>query len=146
MINTKLKALKEKSNLTSKDISERSGVPYSTVQKIFNGDTANPNSEAVYQIVKAMGFKVEDIYKEENSPEGEESMTAVITAIKEAYESRITDLKESHTKDKESQEKHIASLTRDKRVLAVAVGVLGVFILGVLIFDLLHGGVGYVRY
>ena len=54
MIIDQLNALKNKSNLNNKQIAERSNVPYSTVQKIFNREIQNPNVDSIYNIVTAM--------------------------------------------------------------------------------------------
>lgn len=137
MINTKLKALREKADLNNKEISDRSGVPYSTVQKIFNGDTVNPNAESLYQILKAMGYTMEELY-EDFPPGGKEEMIAVST-IREMYEHRIADLKEQNqfalSRSEVKNEKHINDLKeshqRHLKTYRTIIGILGV-IVGVL--------------
>lgn len=128
--------------MTLKEISDASGIPQSTVTKIFNGETANPGFDTVCAIIATMGGSIDEVL---GMKSGEQEMNA-IAAIKEIYENRIKDIKESNDRIKESNEKHIASLARDKRILFIVVAILGIFILGVLTFDLLNGGVGYVRY
>ena len=46
--------LKEKKNLTAVEISSRSGIPVSTVYKIFQGQTANPRQETINALSAAM--------------------------------------------------------------------------------------------
>ena len=61
MILTKLKELKDQKNLTNQQIADLSGVPLSTVTRIFNGQTDNPNIQTLEDIVKGMGVTLEDI-------------------------------------------------------------------------------------
>lgn len=98
MINAKLRTLREKSNLNIKEISDLSGVPYSTVQKIFADETKNPNADAVYKIVKAMGFTMEELYGDIKEGSGSSDFALQIAIIRDMYEQRISDLKEAHEK------------------------------------------------
>ena len=50
-----LKKLKDESKLTTKQISEKSGIPESTISRILSGQTDNPSFDSIYAIVKAMG-------------------------------------------------------------------------------------------
>ena len=62
-----------------------------------------------------------------------------ILAIKEVYEARIEEIKKSSTE-------HLDSVKKDKRYLAIACTVLGLFIIGWLLIDLMIGSVGWFRY
>ena len=129
MINIKLKELKEKANLNIKEISDRSGVPYSTVQKIFSGETENPNSDAVYHIVKALGFKVEDLYEEVQNKKMDSVDLFKILEI----QSKVN-------------EQYINSLKRDKRVLIIMLSVVILFFLAMTALDISNGGNGFIHY
>ena len=61
MILSKLKEIKTQKKLTNQQISDLSGVPLSTITRIFNGQTDNPNIETVEEIAKGMGVSLEDI-------------------------------------------------------------------------------------
>ena len=115
MIIDQLNALKNKSNLNNKQIAERSNVPYSTVQKIFNREIQNPNVDSIYNIVTAMGYTMNDLYYPTTATE-EENMA--VTVIREMYENRIADLKEQHKNAMEQScsqyEKHIADIKEAK--------------------------------
>lgn len=115
MIIDQLNALKNKSNLNNKQIAERSNVPYSTVQKIFNREIQNPNVDSIYNIVTAMGYTMNDLYYSTTAPE-EENMA--VTVIREMYENRIADLKEQHKNAMDQScsqyEKHIADIKEAK--------------------------------
>ena len=61
MILAKLQELKAQKNLTNQQIADLSGVPLSTVTRIFNGQTDNPNIQTVEDIVNAMGGSLDEI-------------------------------------------------------------------------------------
>lgn len=54
-----LLTLKEKCGLTNEQIANASGVPESTVARIFNGKTDNPYFQTIVDIVKAMGGSID---------------------------------------------------------------------------------------
>lgn len=64
-----LMSLKKKSGLSNEQIAEVSGVPESTVTRIFNKRTDNPSFQTIVDIVKALEGSLdlmEGIRKEEN--------------------------------------------------------------------------------
>ena len=129
MINIRLKELKEKANLNIKEISDRSGVPYSTVQKIFSGETENPNSDAVYHIIKALGFKVEDLYEEIQNKKMDSVDLIKILEIQNKI-----------------NEQYINSLKRDKRILIFMLSFFILFFLAMTALDISNGGNGFIHY
>ena len=48
--------------MTNQQIAEKSGVPESTVARIFSGKTPNPTIVTVISIVRAMGGTVDDLF------------------------------------------------------------------------------------
>ena len=58
----KLKTMKKNSQMTNQQIAEKSGVPESTVARIFSGKTPNPTIVTVISIVRAMGGTVDDLF------------------------------------------------------------------------------------
>ena len=132
MVSEYLNALKNKGNFTSAELSNLSGIPEATIRKILSGETADPRFETIAKLVASMGGSMDDIIGVKNEEEIE--MNAII-AIKEAYESRIADIKE-----------HINSLSNDKKILGTVAGVLMLFVIGILVLDLSIGSAGWVRY
>lgn len=70
-----LKNLKEECHLTTKQISSLSGIPESTISRIFSGQTDNPTFDTVCALVKAMGGSLDkltdtqtDLHAEDTSP------------------------------------------------------------------------------
>lgn len=142
MVKEYLKQLKTAKGLSWQDISSASGLPEATIRKIFSGETADPRFETVVRLVSAMGGsldKINAIDKIEKIEKTEESDMKAIIAVKEVYESRIKDVKDSAAE-------HINSLKRDKKILTVAVWALAAILAGVLLMDLLVGAIGWVRY
>ncbi|MBO5938196.1 MAG: helix-turn-helix transcriptional regulator [Clostridia bacterium] len=151
MIKEYLKQLKAKGNYSWQDISKASGLPEPTIRKIFSGETADPRFETVVRLVTAMGGsldKINEIEKNESSEKNdktdklevtEESQMKALIAVKEVYEARIKDLKESSAE-------HLNSIKRDKKILTVAVALLATFLIGVLTVDLFVGSIGWFRY
>lgn len=129
MINIKLKELKEKANLNIKEISDRSGVPYSTVQKIFSGEITSPNAESLYKIVKVLGFTMEDLFEDPPSQKNDPADLLNILDV----QSKANNI-------------YISSLKRDKRILSIAFSILVTFILCILVYDLINGGIGFIHY
>lgn len=57
-----LKKLKDESKLTTKQISELSGIPESTISRIMSGQTDNPSFDSICAIVKAMGGSLDAVF------------------------------------------------------------------------------------
>ncbi len=136
MIKDYLISLKNKGNFSWSDLSSLSGLPDATIRKIFSGETADPRFETVVKLVTAMGGSLGEITEGER---GEEPEMNAIIAMKEVYEARINDIKTSSAE-------HVESLKKDKRYLAIAVCVLGLFLIAALLVDMFIGTIGWVRY
>ena len=83
--------------------------------------------------------KINAIEKVEKGGISEDSQIKALKALKEVYEERIKDIKLS-------SEEHIQSLKRDKKMLIIAICILSALFVGILLFDLLVGSVGWLRY
>ena len=57
----KLREMKKESGKTSKDISEASGIPKSTIDKLFSGQTKEPYLSSVRSIVHYLGYTLDDL-------------------------------------------------------------------------------------
>lgn len=58
---TKLKEMKKVSGKTSKEISDATGIPKSTVDKLFSGQTKEPYLSSTRAIVHFLGFTLDDL-------------------------------------------------------------------------------------
>ena len=126
MIKEYLTYLKTNGGFSWQDISKASGLPEVTIRKIFSGETADPRFETVVRLVSAMGGsldKINAIEKVEKAEIPEDSQIKALVAVKEVYESRIRDLKDSYAE-------HLNSVKRDKKILTISVIILAAFLLG----------------
>lgn len=57
----KLRELKAKTNLSTREISEKSGLPEPTLEKLFAGKTKNPGINTIRQLVHALGYTLDDL-------------------------------------------------------------------------------------
>lgn len=62
----KLKEMKKQSGKTSKEISEATGIPKSTIDKLFSGQTKEPYLSSIRSIVHFLGYTLDDL--EDSSP------------------------------------------------------------------------------
>lgn len=58
---TALNEMKKKSGKTIEEISELSGVPKGTLNKIFSGGTKDPKYSTLKQIVHCLGYTIDDL-------------------------------------------------------------------------------------
>lgn len=73
----KINALKNKLNITTQELSEKSGVPVGTINKILNGETKNPTMNTLAKIASSLGVTAEyffDIPSEKKDDAGEDEL------------------------------------------------------------------------
>lgn len=78
-----LKKLKDQCKLTTKQISDLSGIPESTISRILSGQTDNPTFDNVCAIVKAMGGSLDSIaeVQKDSDTEDEKSVSEIYKRI-----------------------------------------------------------------
>ena len=123
MNTAELKRLKEESKLTTKQISDLSGIPESTISRILSGQTDNPTFDTVYAIVKAMGGSLDQLTDIPTETETEDPSPLVAL-----YAQVITD-----------KDRYI-------RLLIVICCVLVSVLIFLVLSDVLNGSTGFVRY
>ena len=133
MLIERLRALKDKSGMTSKEIAEKSNVPESTVTRILSGKTENPTIITVMAMTKAMGGTSADIFDDDAQiiPSAN-----VIVSDAEKRHSEVVDL---YREIVETKNKWIKFLM----IWNISITV---FIILLLILDLMNGDVGFFRY
>ena len=89
-IHNQLKQLKEKRKLTNQQLSDLSGVPIGTVNRILSGQTDNPSFQSVCDMVMALDGSLDELVgiKEEASPSDKKSSNKEIIQL---YEGIIAD-------------------------------------------------------
>ena len=125
MLSTRLKELKDQRKLTNKQLSDLSGVPVGTINRIMAGQTDNPSFQTVCDMVMAMGGSLDELAGIQTPGGGEPSPPG-------------EDLIRLYERTIEGKEKWLYRLFF---LCCVLVAVL----LGVLIYDLTHPMVGFFR-
>lgn len=118
-----LKKLKDESKLTTKQISELSGIPESTISRIMSGQTDNPSFDSICAIVKAMGGSLDAVFGVNNKSDNVDTSPLI-----KLYE-----------KVKSEKNWYI-------KFLIILCGVLILTLVFIVIIDILNGNVGFVRY
>lgn len=136
MVRDYLVSLKNKGNFSWNDLSEMSGLPDTTIRKIFSGETADPRFETVVRLVSAMGGSLDDIL---GKKEEEKIEINAILALKDTYELRISEMKLSSSE-------LISSLRKDKKYLAIVSVSLLIFLLAFIVVDFFMSSAGWIRY
>ena len=136
----RLRILKDKSGMTTKEISDKSGVPESTITRIFSGKTPNPTIISVMDIIKAMGGRASDVFDDNAQVNTQLKVpTKVLTEMEEKNLEIVNLYKgiiDSKDETIQSKDKMIKTLVS---VLLILIGV----IVFELLFDLFNGGIGY---
>lgn len=125
MLSTRLKELKDQRKLTNQQLSDLSGVPVGTINRIMAGQTDNPSFQTVCDMVMAMGGSLDELAGIQTPGGGEPSPPG-------------EDLIRLYERTIEGKEKWLYRLFFFGCVL-IAV------LLGVLIYDLTHPMVGFFR-
>ena len=118
-----LKKMKEERRLTTKQISELSGIPESTISRVLSGQTDNPSFDTICALVRAMGGSLDEFTGIRSSSDAPESL-----ALVDLYE-KIIDEKNRLI----------------KWLLIVCCILIAVFVF-IVLFDLINGNIGFVQY
>lgn len=129
-----INARKAAMNMTNQQISDESGVPKSTIDRVLRKDTENPTIQIVLAIAQAVGYEF-GVPAAAQAPEvATESphFRHIITM----YEKQIADMRRDHNRERTEKNRWI-------KTLAVIVGILVIGILFILIYDITHPDVGW---
>lgn len=131
----RLRALKDKSGLTTKQIAEKCDIPESTVTRIFTGKTPNPTIITVMAMVKAMGGQASDIFDD----------NAQVNTVPTVPQSVLTEVEQKNLEITSLYEKMLES--KDKYIKFLAGALIGIAVLLVILLflDLLVLDIGYFR-
>lgn len=123
MISNQLKLLKERRKLTNQQLSDLSGVPIGTINRIMAGQTDNPSFQTVCDIVMAMDGSLDELVgiKEETTQEKKTSSKEII----HLYENML------------------ANKEKWMHRLFVCCCILMAVLIGIVIFDLTNPQIGF---
>ena len=133
-----LHTLKKAGNYTWQEIANVSGIPESTIRKIFSGETPDPRFDTVTKIIVSMGGNLDDAIDNKRKKDIEISSQI---SLKETYDMLL----EEKDKRLEEKDKHNAALTKDKKILAITVVSLIASFIIFLIFDLCVSSIGWIQ-
>ena len=110
----KLNQMKKKSGMTTDEISEKSKVPKGTLNKIFAGQTKDPQLGTIIAVVHCMGYTLDDLddgsEKIEKAPtDTDVSEEAILKDATEIYET-VNKFAVEHNIDQKRIEKAIRIL------------------------------------
>ena len=123
MISVKLKALKDKKKITNQQLSDLSGVPLGTINRIMAGQTENPNFQTVCDLVKSMEGSLDELAG--LTPPAQEESQILSRDVIRVYEETI------RNKDKWMYR------------IFICCCVLMLFVMGVMVYDLTNPMVGF---
>jgi transcriptional regulator with XRE-family HTH domain len=133
----RLKALKVKSGKTALQIAKDCDVPESTVTRILSGKTPNPTVSTVIAMYKAMGGTAADIFDDTVKVDVvSEAPQVVVPQVDERLYNEIINIYKDMMKSKDKWIK----------ILFALVSALVFFIIAIVVIDMLHGDLGFVRY
>ena len=146
MIMEKVKQMKQERGLTNKQLSDLSGVPLATINRIMADMKTSPNFQTVCDLVIAMGGSLDELAgiaspseepiaadapQEQPAPPVQAAHELPMATIR-AYEALL-------------DERAMEIKTRDKwvRTLFIMCCVLAILLFGILIFDLVNPAIGF---
>ncbi len=118
-----LKKMKEERKLTTKQISDLSGIPESTISRILSGQTDNPSFDTICALVRAMGGSLDELTGIRPTADAPDPLPLVAL-----------------------YEKVIDEKNRLIKVLLIACCVLIAVFIFIVLFDLVNGQIGFIQY
>ena len=143
----KLKSIKNERHLTNAEIHKICDVPLATVTRLFDEKNLSGNFETFVSIARGLGISLDELAGLKQQDEAPlpspivETINSYSELLKEKDE-RIAELKEQNA----ALEKEKQAVRREKhRLASVLIGLVGVLVVGLLIY-LLNGHIGHFRY
>lgn len=131
-----INARKTALGMTNQQISDASGVPKSTVDRVLRKDTENPTITVILPIADAVGYDFSTRNTAQLPDQSGDSQ--YIRHIISMYETQLA-----------AQERQYNLVTAEKnrwiKILALIIGLLGVGIITILLIDILNPTVGWFR-
>ena len=148
-----LAALKNETKMSWAELSQKTGLPDSTIRKIFSGSTLDPRLETISLIVFAMNGSLDDMLSGNQADTQKHKAPANAKEAEEAEKLRVLGtehMQKSYEKRLDEKEaflqQYIASLKRDKMILFTLACILTTILIVFFFADLLLGSVGWIRY
>ena len=132
-----LNELKKKLSITNDQLAQMSGVPESTVSRILNGTTDNPNFQTIVDIVRTLKGSIDVM---------EDLCHTAESAPKETESKKTAEKEEAQKARAELFHAAIAVKNRWIRFLVGLLVCVLSFVLIMIAYDLLHSNKGWIQY
>lgn len=133
---------KEAAGLTNQQLADASGVPKATVDRILSGRTENPTIQTILDLANAVGYEFSALPETPAVSIPAESGSAALVAL---YEKRIEGYERLIARDERNHNRLLAEKNRWLKFSLILNIILVTAIIGVLIYDITHLDVGWVR-
>ena len=136
----RLRALKDKSGMTTKQIADKSGIPESTITRIFSGKTPNPTIISTMDIIRAMGGKASDVFDDNAQVNTQLKVPQVVVSEMEQKNNEITSLYKNiiTSKDELIKEKNKTI----KMLITIIMVLVSIFVI-LLLLDIFDSGMDF---
>ncbi len=138
MLIQKMQNLKDESQMSYQDIADKSGVPVSTVRRIFSGQTPDPGYTTVLSIIEAMGGSDEDIKNDVSEQQRSDSDTPAQQKNDSVSRQSVERLCSVYERTIADKNKLI------KALLIIVLSMTAIFIF-LLVWDLCNPNIGFFR-
>lgn len=132
---------KKEQDLSTQTISDASGVPKSTVDRILRKETANPSMQNVLDIAAAVGYRIGGEIPKPDFPRDEKFVEYIMLL----NDDRVSRMKAHHNQMLAEKDRRIETQEKWIRGLVVAIILLVVFIITWLVVDVLHPTAGWIQ-
>lgn len=140
-----LKALKNKANLSNRKLAEMTGISESTLSRIFSSDS-EPKFDDVVAIVRVTGGSLDEIAG--LKPVTDEEVVQLRSQVdtQRIQLSNYDNIIKNYDKLLAEKEEHNKYLRKIIRWAATGLGLVLVVFLGIIVYDVMNGNIGWARY
>ena len=146
----KLKMIKKEKGLSNVTIAKSGDVPLPTVTRVFNGQTLNATFETYVGIAKGMGISLDELA---GLKPPTESPNLELLKEKDDKIQQMTEYIKTLREDEKTLREYVKSLRKENNSLRrrkfIPIGLLIILVIALLayiIYDLLNGHLGIIRY
>ncbi len=105
----RLNIFKKESGKTIKQVSEESGIPVGTLNKLFSGQTQNPKLDTVREVVHTLGHTLDDLFdplpgQQKDLTEGEEKLIELYRTLNDEGKERLIETADDMVQSKKYKE------------------------------------------
>lgn len=145
LISEKLSKLRAKHKVTNQQIADLSGIPIGTISGIMSGQTANPSFAYVCAILEALEEDIAAFYRGEDSPTQTKPAQPDTIETLDRIQRKAVEITTAAITKAYADDMVVRSERRERRSMMLNFAFI-VLIVFVLVWDITHPDMGYVRY